>query len=55
LKTILDAFELGYQPIVPFDACASPSQKGHQATIESLDVLKIPKPTTEEIIKNDLI
>lgn len=55
LKTILDAFELGYQPIVPFDACASPSQKGHQATIESLDLLKIPKPTTEELIRNYLI
>jgi nicotinamidase-related amidase len=55
LKTILDAFELGYELTVPSDACASPSERGHQATLESLDLLKIPKPTTEELIKNQLI
>ena len=55
LKTILDAFELGYQIIVPTDASASPFQQGHQATIESLKILKIPTPTTIELIKNDLI
>ena len=55
LKTILDAFELGYQIIVPTDASASPSQQGHQATIESLKILKIPILTTVELIKNDLI
>lgn len=55
LKTVLDAFELGYEPIVPCDACASPSEKSHIATLESLDLLKIPKPTTEELIRNDLI
>jgi nicotinamidase-related amidase len=55
LKTVLDAFELGYEPIVPSDACASPSEKNHIATLESLDLLKISKPTTEELIRNDLI
>jgi len=55
LKTVLDAFELGYEPIVPSGACASPSEKGHEASLESLDLLKIPKPTTEELIKNHLI
>ncbi|WP_455282825.1 cysteine hydrolase family protein [[Eubacterium] cellulosolvens] len=55
LKTILDAFELGYELIVPSDACASPSEKGHRAALESLDLLKITKPTTEELIKNYLI
>jgi nicotinamidase-related amidase len=55
LKTILDAFELGYEPIVPSDACASPSEKSHISTLESLDLLKIHKPTTEELIRNDLI
>jgi nicotinamidase-related amidase len=55
LKTVLDAFELGYEPIVPLDACASPSEKNHIATLESLDLLKISKPTTEELIRNDLI
>ena len=44
LKTVLDAFELGYEVIVPSDACASPSEEGHEATLKSLDVLKIPKP-----------
>ena len=55
LKTVLDAFELGYELIVPSDACASPSESGHQATLESLDLLRIPKPTTEELIKNHII
>ena len=55
LKTILDAFELGYELIVPSDACASPSERGHQAALESLDLLKISKPTTEELIKNHMI
>jgi len=51
LKTVLDAFELGYDVVVPEDACASPSEEGHTAVLKSLDVLKIPKPKTQELIK----
>ena len=50
LKTVLDAFELGYEVIVPQDSCASPSNEGHDAVLKSLDVLKISKPKTEELI-----
>ena len=51
LKTVLDAFELGYDVVVPRDSCASPSEDGHIATIKSLDVLKIRKPKTQELIE----
>ncbi|MGQ9639773.1 MAG: cysteine hydrolase family protein [Candidatus Bathyarchaeia archaeon] len=50
LKTVLDAFELGYEVTVPTDACSSPSQQNHEATLRILDVLKIRKATTEEIL-----
>ncbi len=51
LKTVLDAFELGYDVIVPQDSCASPSEDGHKATLKSLDFLKIRKPKTLELIE----
>ncbi len=51
LKTVLDAFELGYEIIVPVDSCASPSEEGHKAALASLDVLKIKKSTTEELLQ----
>ena len=51
LKTVLDAFELGYEIIVPVDSCASPSEEGHKVVLASLDVLKIKKPTTEELLR----
>jgi len=51
LKTVLDAFELGYDVVVPEDACASPSEEGHAVTLKSLDVLKIQKPKTQELIE----
>ncbi len=51
LKTVLDAFELGYEIVVPVDSCASPSEEGHKAVLASLDVLKIKKTTTEEILQ----
>jgi nicotinamidase/pyrazinamidase len=51
LKTVLDAFELGYEVIVPIDSCASPSKEGHEAVLTSLDLLKIKKPTTKELLQ----
>jgi len=51
LKTALDAFELGYDVIVPQDSCASPSEEGHEATLKSLDVIKIRKSKTQELIE----
>ncbi|MBS7625813.1 cysteine hydrolase [Candidatus Bathyarchaeota archaeon] len=50
LKTVLDAFELGYDVTVPSDACSSPSQQNHEATLKILDVLKIRKVTTEQLL-----
>jgi nicotinamidase-related amidase len=50
LKTVLDAFELGYDVTVPSDACSSPSQQNHEATLKILDVLKIRKATTEQLL-----
>ena len=50
-KTVLDAFELGYDIIVPRDSCASPSEEGHGAKMKSLEFLKIPTPTAEELAR----
>ena len=50
LKTALDAFELGYSVVVPRDACASPSQERHQAAMRILRSLRIPTPSTEELL-----
>jgi len=52
LKTALDAFELGYQVIVPQDACASLSMERHEAALKILDNLKIPLPLTENLLEN---
>ncbi len=50
LKTVLDAFELGYEVVVPPDTCSSPSQENHKATLKSLEVLKIQQPRTDELL-----
>jgi nicotinamidase-related amidase len=50
-KTVLDAFELGYDIIVPRDSCASPSEEGHGAIMKSLEFLKISTPTAEELAR----
>jgi len=50
-KTVLDAFELGYEVIVPVDCCASPSPETHEAILKVLDILKVKKPKVKDLIK----
>jgi nicotinamidase-related amidase len=52
LKTVLDAFELGYEVLVPQDACASPSIQNHEATLKSLEILKIQQTKAEELLES---
>ena len=52
LKTVLDAFELGYEVLVPQDACASPSIQNHEATLKSLEILKIQQSKAEELLES---
>ncbi len=52
LKTILDAFELGYDVILAVDCVASPSKENHEDALNILDLLKIKKLKVDEIICN---
>lgn len=52
LKTVLDAFELGYDITLPVDCVASPSQRNHDSIIEILDILNIKKIKVDELSKN---
>jgi nicotinamidase-related amidase len=49
LKTALDAFELGYQVIVPADCCASPSAEDHELALKYLE--RSPMVTLEGTVK----
>ncbi|HIE14348.1 TPA: cysteine hydrolase [Candidatus Bathyarchaeota archaeon] len=51
LKTVLDAFELGYEVMVPSDGCAALSEERHEAALKIFETLKIRMSKIEEIIK----
>jgi nicotinamidase/pyrazinamidase len=51
LKTAWDAFELGYEVVVPADCCASPSLEDHEVALRLLKRLNILKPTVKEVIE----
>jgi len=51
LKTVLDAFELGYEAIVPADCCASPIPEAHEFVLRYLEGFKFPTPTSKELVK----
>ena len=51
LKTVLDAFELGYDVTIPVDCVASPSPENHESTLKILDLLKIRKTVVEDLVK----
>ena len=52
LKTVLDAFELGYEVIVPADCCASPIPDAHKFILQYLQGFKFPTPTVKELVKS---
>ena len=52
LKTVLDAFELGYEVIVPADCCASPIPDAHKFILQYLQGFKFPTPTVKELVES---
>jgi nicotinamidase-related amidase len=50
LKTVMDAFEFGYEVVVPADCCASPSAEDHEWALKYFQRRNILKPTVEEAI-----
>ena len=51
LKTVLDAFELGYKVIVSADCCASPIPEAHEFILQYLKGFKFQTPMLKELIK----
>ncbi len=51
LKTVLDAFELGYEVIVPADCCASPIPETHEFILRYLQGFKFQTPIAEELVE----
>ena len=51
LKTVLDAFELGYDVIVPADCCASPSLEDHEWALKYFERRNMLKPTVKEVVE----
>jgi nicotinamidase-related amidase len=51
LKTVMDAFEYGYEVVVPADCCASPSSEDHEWALEYFKRRHMLKATVEEAIE----
>ncbi len=51
LKTVLDACEMGYEVMVPADACASPIPEGHEAGLKVMGLLRVVKPSVKDVIE----
>lgn len=51
LKTVFDACEMGYEVMVPADACASPAPEGHEAALKVMGLLRVVKPSVKEVIE----
>ncbi len=52
LKTVLDAWELGYEVIVPRDCVTSFSEERHRAGLSVFKALKIETPTLSELLSS---
>jgi len=52
LKTVLDAFELGYEVIIPADCCASPIPEAHEFVLRYLQGFRFPTPMLKELTKS---
>jgi nicotinamidase-related amidase len=50
LKTVFDAAEMGYEVVVPADCCASPVTEGHEAALKVMGLLRVVKPSVQEVI-----
>ncbi len=48
LKTVMDAFELGYEVVVPEDCCASPSGEQHEWALKYYERRKALKRSAKE-------
>ncbi len=48
LKTVMDAFEFGYDVVVPADCCASLSAEDHEWALRYFQRWNMLKPTVEE-------
>jgi len=48
---VLDAFELGYEVIVPSDCCVSPIPEAHEFILRYLEGFKFPTPASKELVK----
>jgi len=51
LKTVLDAFELGYEVVVPADCCASPSPEDHEWAMKYYQRQNMLKQTAKEVVE----
>ena len=51
LKTVLDAFELGYEVVVPADCCASPSLEEHKWALKYFESRNMLKQSVEEVLE----
>lgn len=51
LKTVFDAAEMGYEVIVPADCCASPVPEGHEAALKVMGLLRVVKPSVNEVLQ----
>jgi len=51
LKTVLDAFELGYEVVVPSDCCASLSHEYHELALKLFERFNMLKRTAEEVVQ----
>lgn len=50
LKTVMDAFEFGYDVIVPADCCVSPSAEDHEWALKYFDRWEMLKANVEDAI-----
>ncbi len=51
LKTALDAFELGYEVVVPADCCASPFPEDHELALKYFERWNMLQPTVARVIE----
>ncbi|MFC2006156.1 cysteine hydrolase family protein [Chloroflexota bacterium] len=50
LKTVMDAYEYGYQVIVPADCCAAPSSEEHDWALKYFERRNMLKRSVQEVI-----
>ena len=50
LKTVMDAFEFGYEVVVPADCCAAPSYEEHEWALKYFERRNMLKRSVQEVI-----